>query len=206
VEVGEEVEEVEEVGEKLKVVGVGKAGEAGEVGEVEELEEVEGVHLPDALHDEHAVLPAEDGGANALVQQPDERARHGVVVAPVNDLDGEHVKGPDQLAALRHLGHPWLQQDQPDHVDQVVQYGGAGALHQVPVTVQGHQHHRAVLHLPHHLLPVRVVHLHLGLQHVSVLEAAHAEQLVDAGNEQLNLVVVLHQLVQQAEGGDEDLR
>lgn len=69
---------------------------------MEEEKEVE-VHLPDALHDEHAGLPAD-----ALVQQPDERAQHGVVVAPVHNLDSEHVESPDQLAALRQLGHPRL--------------------------------------------------------------------------------------------------
>jgi hypothetical protein len=78
---------------------------------VEVVEDKE-VHLLNALHDEHAVLPAEDRGADALVQQPDQHARHGVVVAPVHDLDSEHVEGPDQLAALWQVGHPRLQQDQ----------------------------------------------------------------------------------------------
>ena len=129
------------------------------------------VHLPDALNGEHTVLPAQDRGADALVQQPDQRTGHGVVAAPVHDLDGEQVEGPDRPAPLRQVGHPRLQQD---HVDNVVQHGGAGALHQV--------------------------HLHLGLQHVSVLEAAGRP-----GPDQLNLVVIFHQLVQLAEGGDGDL-
>ena len=61
------------------------------------------------------------------------------------------------------------------------------------VAIQGHQHHRQVLQQPHHLLPILVIHLHLG-----------AKQLIDAGPEQLNLVVV-HLLIQQPEGGDTDL-
>ena len=55
------------------------------------------------------------------MQQPDQRTGHGVVLAPVHDLDGEHVEGPDQ-------------QDQQDHVENFVQHAGAGVLHQVPVT------------------------------------------------------------------------
>jgi hypothetical protein len=61
------------------------------------------------------------------------------------------------------------------------------------LAVQGHQHHRQVLRQPHHL--ISVVHLHLGLQRISVLRQHMLKQLVDAGPEQLNLAVVLLKLV-----------
>ena len=39
-------------------------------------------NLPDALHDEHAVLPAEYGGPDTLVQQLHQGGGDGVVVGP----------------------------------------------------------------------------------------------------------------------------
>ena len=38
--------------------------------------------------------------AHALPQQPQEGARDVGVVAPVDDLDGEHVEGADELRSL----------------------------------------------------------------------------------------------------------
>ena len=56
-----------------------------------------------------------------LVQQLEQRRGDSVVVASVNDLDGENVESPDELPSLRQVGHARLQQDQHDHVHQVVQ-------------------------------------------------------------------------------------
>ena len=77
---------------------------------------------------------------------------------------------------------------------------------EVPVAVQGHQHHREVLQEPHHLIvmaccrafsdlswsssylfSVGIVHLHLGLEDVSVLHTAHREEVVNGRTQQFNL-------------------
>ena len=72
-------------------------------------------------------------GTYTLVQQLEQRRRDGVVVASVNDLDGENVESPDELPSLRQVGHARLQQDQHDHVHQVVQ-----DLQGIEVSVQQH--------------------------------------------------------------------
>ena len=56
-----------------------------------------------------------------LVQQFEQRRGDSVVVASVNDLYGENVESSDELPSFRQVGHARLQQDQHDHVHQVVQ-------------------------------------------------------------------------------------
>ena len=86
-------------------------------------------------------------------------------------------------------------------------YRWGSTFDQFPVAVQGHEHHGEVLQQPHHLqdllhfllskhkvihknsdlFSIGVVHLHLGLQDISVLHTAHREQVVNCRTQQFHL-------------------
>ena len=100
----------------------------------------------------------------------------------------------------------WKRDDLEIESKIIMLYRWGCAFDEVPVAVQGHQHHREVLQEPHHLIvmaccrafsdlswsssylfSVGIVHLHLGLEDVSVLHTAHREEVVNGRTQQFNL-------------------
>ena len=60
------------------------------------------------------------------MQQLEQCRGDGVVVSSVKNLERQQVECSDQLTAHLQLGHTRLQQDQHDHVHQIVQKLGTG--------------------------------------------------------------------------------
>jgi hypothetical protein len=44
------------------------------------------------------------------------------MIRALDNLDGENIERPDELAPLRQVSHTWLQQHQHDDVNQVMQH------------------------------------------------------------------------------------
>ena len=79
-----------------------------------------------------------------------------------------------------------------DDIDEIVKNLHACFLDDISVAVERHEYHSEVLQLPHNLLVVDVINLHLGVEYVSVLHAAHAQKVIHAVVKELHLLIVLH--------------